>query len=218
MRSFLLVAVISLVGFIAGGAAGIWYERHLPLPPPPFQPLSEFRGGMRGGPGGMLGGPPGMHRPIDRADLIKTIENLRPQLEAFQRRLDEINAEFNRNLDTVLRADQRTRHAEDMKRHHRPQGSGPISDDNLSWMLREGSNHIVMWDVVIPFRLDQLTAQYGLDDAQRELVRALLLTRRGEFLELVDASPPPTIALSRLAQMVERLKQPPPAASAPAHP
>ncbi|HZZ57593.1 MAG TPA: hypothetical protein VFE31_07165 [Opitutaceae bacterium] len=215
MRSFLLVAAITLIGFVAGGAAGIWYERHLPmpLPPPPFQPLSEFRMGGRGGP---EGGP----RPhFDRQELIQRIESLRPQLEEFQKRMVQINAEFDRNLDTILNPAQRARHAEDMKRHHgpNPNDTRPLSDNDISWIFREQAGRTVVWDVVIPFRLDQLTKLYGLDDAQREVVRALLLERRREFLELVDASPPPTVALSRLAQMMQRLKQPPPPAPASAH-
>lgn len=216
MRSFFLVAVIALLGFIAGGAAGILYERRQPLPAPPFPPMSEFRGGGGwGGPGGPGG--PGFRHPINRRELIATIENLRPQLEAFQRRMKEIDAEFDRNLDTILNPEQRTKHAEDMKRHHgpRPNDSRPISDDAISWIFREQTNRTVLWQVVIPFSLDQLTKQYALDDGQREIVRALLLERRREFLELVDSSPPPTVALSRLAQMVQRLKLPPPPASAP---
>ncbi|HEY3756666.1 MAG TPA: hypothetical protein VGL42_11005 [Opitutaceae bacterium] len=208
MRSFLSVAALTLVGFIAGAIAGIFYERHRPLPPPPVPFLSEFHDRRAAA---------FRHNgPLDRGDLIRRIDELRPQLDLFQHRMDEIDAEFDHNLDAVLRPDQQAKHAEDVKRHHqhRQDDQRPITDDAVSWMLRDQPARTVMWDVVIPFRLDFITKLYNLDDTQRETARGLLVKRRTEFLDLVDSSPPPSVALSRLAVMMQRLKQPPAPAGA----
>jgi len=42
MKQFLLVALVTAVGFIAGSYAGIYYERHRPIPGPPAQFMAEF--------------------------------------------------------------------------------------------------------------------------------------------------------------------------------
>ncbi len=204
----LIVAVITLVGFIGGVAAGIWYEGHRPLPPPPVPFMSEFGRPL----------PPPSHRPpVNRKELVARIEALRPQLEAFRRRMDEIGSQFDRDFDLLLNPEQKAKHAAELRRRRASRGTPdtrPLSDDEITRIMRDQAEWTVLGDVVIPFRLDRLTREFKLDDGQREKVRRLLLTRRTQFLELVDSSPPPSVGLSRLAQMVERLKEPLPASAA----
>jgi hypothetical protein len=56
--------------------------------------------------------------------------------------------------------------------------------------------------------LDRMATELNLDEAQRDKVRDLLRVRREKFIELVDSVPPPSLMLSRLAPMAQRLSQP----------
>jgi hypothetical protein len=199
MRQFLLVAAITVVGFAAGSAAGIYYERHRPLPPAP------------GPVGGELGGhrPPGMAagaRPINRARLAAEIAKLGPQIETYKQRVDGIDAEFERGLDAVLTAEQRTRHAERMHRHGHDHGddSAMLTDDQISRVMQR-SGYEILRTVVIDLRLQDLIRELKLDPAQQDNVRMLLHRRRDEMIALVDSVPPPSVTLVNLAPMVQRL-------------
>ena len=71
--------------------------------------------------------------------------------------------------------------------------------------------------VVIPMTLEQMTTDLKLDDAQREKVRDFLRVRREKFIELVDSAPPPSLMLSRLAPLAQRLGAPAKPGGEPAH-
>jgi hypothetical protein len=208
-RSFIAV-LIALFGFSAGFFVCRWAERYRPVPPPPASLLTEFR------PKGEAPPPSRWNRPVNRSELIAQIESLKPQLEEFQRRLDEIDAKFERDIEPFLNAEQSARHAEFLKRRNAPRSSRdenkPISDDELTFLLHEQPGRTVVGDVVIPLRLDVLTNRYKLDNDQREKVRVLLRARREAFLALVDAAPPPSVLLVRLAPLVQRIGEaaPPP--------
>jgi hypothetical protein len=61
-----------------------------------------------------------------------------------------------------------------------------------------------------------MTTELKLDDAQREKVRDFLRVRREKFIELADGSPPLSLMLSRLAPVVQRLREPAAPSAAPA--
>jgi hypothetical protein len=206
MKQRLFVALTSVLFFMAGIVGGMWIERHRPLPPPPLGLGSEF---FHGKPGSDYF--PGRNHPFDRAELIARVQSIQPQLEAFQAQMKQIDAEFDREIDPVLTPEQRTQRAEHLKRHASgnqwPKENGPrLTDAEIIDLLRERPARTILWDVVIPFRLDFLVREYHLDDAQREKVRTLLKERRDKILELVDRSPPPSVMLGRLAPLMQRLR------------
>jgi hypothetical protein len=53
-----------------------------------------------------------------------------------------------------------------------------------------------------------MTKEYGLDDVQQAKARALLALRRNQFMSLLDSTAHPTIRLSRLAPLVQRVAAP----------
>ena len=57
-------------------------------------------------------------------------------------------------------------------------------------------------------RLEWLTKEYSLDAAQQTTTRSLLALRRNKFIALFDATPHPSIRLSRLAPQIERVAAP----------
>ena len=113
MRQLLCVGLVTVLAFVAGLVAGRWVERHRPVPPPPGSLGSEFAGHHPP----MFGG---YHHstPPDRAELLRQVEALRPQIEAFRSKMEKIDADFSREFDLVLNPEQRTRHEESLKRMH----------------------------------------------------------------------------------------------------
>ena len=211
MKKGLFIAIVTAFAFGAGFLACGWMERHRPLPPPPGRFGWEF---FHPHPMGRMGE---FHRdhPINRAELRAQIAELEPQLEQFRAKMAAIDVEFDRQMDAVLSADQRKQRSDHLKqvrddRTAEEKSRRPVSDDQITFMLRDQPAQTIMWDVVIPFRLDMLTRNYKLDDAQRDKVRVLLKARREKILELIDSSPPPSVTLVRLAPWVERMLRPPP--------
>jgi len=219
MKQRFFVAIVTALVFCAGYLAGLYTEQHRPLPGPPLQFLGEFN---------RPNGQPDTksHKPVNRADVVAQVKSLLPMLEDFQRQSQAIDAQFEQDLNPILTPDQRSVQskelADEQKRHRNKtqrDENRPVTDDELTYLLREQPSRTISNYVVIPFVLDQQTKRYNLDPDQREKVRALLKVRRDRFLGLVDSSPPPSVVLSRLAPLMTRLAQPlpaAPAASAPA--
>lgn len=66
----------------------------------------------------------------------------------------------------------------------------------------------IYWMITVTPFLDMLTKEYGLDAMQQSETRALLALRRNKFIALFDATPHPSIRLSRLAPLIERVTPP----------
>jgi hypothetical protein len=211
MKRLLWIAVLTLVLLGLGFGVGIWTERRRPLPPPPFPFLGEMLDRSQP-PSGKPPGPP----LIDRAELAAEIEQMRPQIEAFRRQLDQIENDFDRDLRALLSPAQ----AEIYGARQQLKGRFPsreevfrqppksVSAEQISRLQQRPMFHVVDM-VVVALRLDWLNRELKLDDTQREKVRALLLVRREKFLALTDSAPLPSLFLSRLAPLAERLAEPP---------
>ncbi|MGD1030628.1 MAG: hypothetical protein ABSA05_05755 [Opitutaceae bacterium] len=214
MKQRLIVALFTIVVFCAGYYAGVWSDQKRPLPPPPASVGAEF---VRARPAET---PLWRDRAISRADLIKLIESLKPQLDQFRSKLAEFDAEFWRDFEGLLTPQQRNmfeQHAK--KRPSDPMESGPpLTDDEIESLHYELPAHDLLTYVVIGIRLDSLTQIYRLDDVQREKVRSLLKDRRDKVIALIDSSPSPSVSLLRLAPVVQRLGNPASEPQAPAAP
>ena len=80
----------------------------------------------------------------------------------------------------------------------------PLSDEQI-FRLQQRPLYGVLSSVSVTMRFDQLKKELKLTAEQEPKVRDLLLSRRQKFLALIDASPPPSIILSRLAPHAEKL-------------
>jgi len=153
---------------------------------------------------------------VDRADLIADIEKSRPQIEAYRKRMGEIDAEFDRELVTLLNSDQRQRYEAQQKRYaerrlnrqaREAADPRPLSDEQIL-RLQQIPLFSALWTITVTSRLERLNRDLKLDESQMESVRRLLLSRRGKFIDLVDSAPPPTITLSLLASRAQKLAEP----------
>jgi len=212
MRDRALAALLTAVVFAIGFGAGMWAERHRPFPAPPGGLWSEFA--RRG---------PHVPQPVNRAQLIEQIDTIRPQMEAFRARVNEIYGEFDREIETVLNPDQKVLYEKKFRAQRgllsppAPAADDkPLSDEQIE-MLLQRPFRMLAYFVVIPMTLDRMTTDLSLDEAQRGKVKDFLRARREKFIELVDSSPPLSLMLSRLAPIAQRLAEPGKPGAAPAH-
>jgi Spy/CpxP family protein refolding chaperone len=145
--------------------------------------------------------------------LVAEIERLRPQIDSYRQRLDQIDAEFDGQLAAILTPEQRTHYATGQKRRAQRMAKGlaevaagvtPLTDDEID-QLRQRSLSGVLWMVAPTMKHDSLVKDLKLDAEQQTKARELLKQRREKFLAIVDSTPPPSILLSRLAPAVQRL-------------
>src|SRR3984957_11206774 len=207
MRARVLAAFLTLAVFAAGFGAGLWAERHRPFPAPPGAFMGEF--GARPGRAIRAG------TPVNRAQLSEQIEKLRPEMESFRAHITEIYGQFDRDIEPILTPEQRSLYA---KKFQARRGFGPppeivaddektLTDDQIEQLMQRPFRTLAFF-VVIPMTLEKMTSDLKLDDAQRDKVKDFLRVRREKFIELVDSAPPPSLTLSRLAPLAQRLGAP----------
>jgi hypothetical protein len=205
MRDRLLAVLLTLVVFAAGFIGGLLAERHRPFPKAPGAFMGEF---------GARPGTPGKGAPVNRAQLIEQIEKLKPDMEAFRTRINEIYAEFDKDIASVLTPEQQAIYEKNFRSHRgqntdidSPGDDRPLSDEQIEKLMQRPYRTLAFF-VVIPMTLERMSSQLKLDDAQRGKVKDLLRVRREKFIELVDSAPPPSFMLSRLAPLAQRLVEP----------
>jgi hypothetical protein len=215
MRDRVLTAVLTAVVFALGFGAGIWAERHRPFPPPPGAYFGEF--------GARRGWASRGSQPVNRAQLLEQIETIRPQIEAFRSRITEIYADFDRDIASVLSAEQEAVYEKKFRSQRGLLGPGgpsaddkPLSDEQIDQLLQRPFRTLAHF-VDLPMTLDRMASDLNLAGAQREKVKDLLRVRREKFIELVDNSPPLSLMLSRLAPAAQRLAEPGAPSGGPAH-
>ena len=209
MKQRLVIALLAILCFGAGFAARTWTEEGPAVPPPPTALGGEF---TRTAPA------PGVRRasgpqPVDRTKLVADIERYRAQIDAYKKRLDEIDAEFEHDLTPLLTAEQRDLYAARQKRFAESRARrearsaaepAPLTDDQI-FRLQQSPLSNVLFSVAISMRFDGINHDLKLDAAQQAKLRELLRARREKFIALVDSTPPPSIMLSRLAPVVEKI-------------
>jgi hypothetical protein len=150
---------------------------------------------------------------INRAKLVNEIARYHSEIETYRQKLEEIEADFVRELTPLLTPEQRERFAAHQKRFadRRSRGiaalaadSSPLSDDQI-FRLQQRPLLSVLGEVALSMRYDSLQRDLKFDDAQQAKVRELLRARRERFLVLIDSTPPPSIMLSRLAPVAQKL-------------
>jgi hypothetical protein len=215
MQRRLLIALLTVLVFGAGYFARVWVEREVPLPPP-LTPGGEFTPSPSAEPSAQA--PVVYHLPT-REQLTKEIDRLRPQIDLFRTRLHHIDSEFDRDLLAILTPEQRAeftarerRRREDPRQVH---SKGPELTDEQVAMLYHQPLYAALDHISLTLKLDELNKDLDFTPEQRRQVHALLLRRREEFLALVDTVPPPSLILSRLASVAQRLAGAP---GAPAQP
>ena len=200
MTQRVFVALLTVAVFVAGYVARIWTEPRAPIPPAPAALAKEYARTE----------PPATDkksdRQLDRAKLAAEIQALRPEIEA----------EFDREFVQLLTTEQREKFVANQKKWaeriaernaKRIAKREPLTDEDIQ-REKERPMTWIFWQVTVTPRLETLTKEYRLDAAQQTSARALLTLRRNKFIALYDATTHPSIRLSRLAPLIERVGAP----------
>lgn len=206
MTQRVFVALLTVVIFGAGYAARVWTEPRQMVPPAPAALAKEYV--RTETPAADKKG----DRQLDRAKLLAEIQQLRPKIEAFSGHVDEIDAEFDREFVQLLKPEQREKFVSNQKKWaertaKRMAKREPLSDEDIQ-REKERPMTWIYWQVTVTPRLEFLTKEYNLDAPQQNSTRALLTLRRNKFISLYDATTHPSIRLSRLAPLIERVAAP----------
>ena len=214
MRRFASIVIVTAAAFAVGALAGRWYESRRPLPPPPGSFMGEF--GPRRSAGGRPPAPP-----ISRADFVAEVERVRPQIEAFRKGLEDIEEQFQRDLDGILTPQQRTLNVERLKRRAEARSAADARRKGEEGLmhLAQVPNMVLLRMVTLQMGYEYLDRDLNFDAAQKEKVFDLLRARRGRMLAFIDGHPPPSVRLMYLAPYAQRLAPPgPPGPPAPPQP
>ena len=215
MKQRLVIALLAALCFGAGFGARMWTEDDGPAVPPPSAVLgSEFAttGSAKAEARNRSQSRGASHGEVNRNRLAGDIQRLRPQIDAYCKRLEEIDREFDRDVVALLTAEQREKFAARQKRlaerrakdEARDADTAPLTDEQL-FQLQQRPLWNVLWSVSIDSRFDRLNKELKLDDQQAVRVKALYRERREKFIALVDTVPPPTITLSQLATQAQKI-------------
>ncbi|HTZ22344.1 MAG TPA: hypothetical protein VMC06_15785 [Opitutaceae bacterium] len=226
MRTPLGLVALTVAGFGAGLGAGYWMSHTCTPMPPPASVFSEFRDITRAGPS-LASTRPELWREIN-AEL----EKLRPEMDAFRKKIQAIDGEFITRFETILQPEQRQKLADLQKRRdpgreaskgrepgkepapaakpaaapasEAPKSNPPAPRSERAPRVIYESDGLVSQMVFLPMTVERFTQQLGLDATQQAKLRELLLVRRTKFLELVDATPPPSLQLLRIADIIRK--------------
>lgn len=216
MTQRLLIVLFSALIFGAGFAARMWTERDAAVPPVPAAIGSEFSRSVTTSPeakSAKKASPRGGEQSVDRAKLVKEIDRYSKEITTYRAHLDEIDAAFDRDLAALMTKEQRERYAARQKRDADRRAKGeaafaadtaPLSDEQI-FRLQQRPLYSMLGAVSLTMRFDSLTKDLKLDEAQQAKLRDLLRVRREKFIALVDTTPPPSILLSRLAPVAQKL-------------
>lgn len=210
MNQRLLIAILTALGFAAGFAARSLTSAGPSVPPPPAAGTEFIRPTGTTAPtsGGQDRRAP-TYNEAERDRLLGQIEKMRPKVDAYRQSIENLAAEFERDLMPILTPEQVAKFEENKhKRAKRDKldAEVPVLSDEQIFQLQQRPLWHALWNVAINWRLDHLTNEYKLTEEQRCQIRPLLERRREQFLALVDNTPPPSITLSQLATQADKLR------------
>lgn len=202
MKDTIRIAIIILIVFAAGLAAGVWTQRLHPLPPPPAPPLGEFRQQSGQQPPRQDGPAPRQERGPERfpispekaAELEQAAQRLRPQIEAFEKKLREIEEGFRAKFEAILSAEQKTKFEQ---RPPTPQFPGPQGGPGPRDRMSDSFGGLASFTIITP-ALEHFGKELDLSADQKAQLKNLLVAKRQAFLDFIDANPPPTLELGRM--------------------
>lgn len=203
MTQRVFVALLTVAVFLAGYGARGFADRDRPVPPPPVTLTQEYARPATSADDAKT------KQKLDRAKLLAEIDKLRPQIVSYTAQVAEIEAGFDREFSALLTPEQREKFLAGRKRmaeraEKKKTDPALLSDDDINRERDRPLTDIYRQVTVTP-PLEWMTKEYKLDATQQTKTRALLALRRSQFIALLDSTAHPTIRLSRLAPLVQRV-------------
>lgn len=184
------IGLMTLVVFVAGLLTGIWTQHLRIMPPPPMPPLGEMRAFDRSGPPGPARFP---LSPEKAAEMEAAMARLRPQMEAFENKLQEIETTFRAKFDALLTPEQLAI----LKAKPAPPSEPPFAGQTPDRMMKPMGG-MTFFTIITPVA-EHFSKELNLTPEQRAQLLTLLQERRQQFFDLVDTNPPPSLELRRVA-------------------
>ena len=192
---------IALGIFVAGLLTGVWSQRIRIGPPPPsgIGVMGEFAHGDF-----MVSSAPAPPKTFEMA-----LEPPRPEVSAYEEKLDKLIATYRERMRGLLKPDQLEafdrlaapeRGLPQLPPPPMPPFAGGQRRDVFYYVrTAPGGGELRFVGLIIyrPF-LDLLAHELKLDEGQRAALAKVMEERRTELLKFVDATPPPTVQI-RLA-------------------
>lgn len=188
MSKILPFILTTAIGFAMGIGAGIWIGRTPGIP----APLAELKDASIGS-----------NNPAPASDSARdeAYRQIRAEMDEFRVKIDEMKRSLHSQMEPILTPAQRDRIKHWRERPAPPPQSAQSPQKEPSRGRRafwEGFDS-AMTIMMVPFSLERLNDRLDLTPEQKEAMHKLLLERRAKFLELVDATPPPSFKVLRLA-------------------
>ena len=205
MNLRVLVASLTLMGFAAGFATRAWTEMARSVPAPTklggeFAPVPKSTA-------------TDAKKPVNREDLIAEIERNRAQSEAYRAKVAAFDGEFETGFSSLLKGDQCAIYTARQKQHAEQamervaKAPATLSDDDID-RLRRSPLYGILNVLAVSNSVDGLTKYYKLDGEQQARTRELLTVRRNKLVALIEATPPPSVRLSSLVPVVQKVAAP----------
>ncbi len=206
MTQRVFVGLLTVGIFLAGYFTRALTDRAQPVPPPPAALARELAPAQPTKTEGKS------RNEVDRAKLLADIQKLRPQIDAYIAQVHDIEADFDREFNALLTPKQLEKRMAYLKRRAEQEAKRvaqrePLSDEAIQ-RERERPLTDIYWMITVSPRLERLIKEYELTDEQQTRTRTLLSARRNRFIALFEATPHPSLRLTRLAPMMERVVPP----------
>ena len=203
MTQRVFVGLLTVAVFLAGYFTRAVTAHVDPVPPPPAALARELA------PKTSKGDSKSRHE-VDRSKVVEDIQKLRSQIDAYMAQVQDIEGEFDREFNAVLNPKQREKRAAYLKTRAEKEAKRvadrePLPDEAIA-RERERPLTDIYWNVTVAPRLDRLIKEYELTDEQQTKTRTLLAARRNKYMALYEATPHPSLRLTRLAPMIERVR------------
>ncbi|MDR2674833.1 MAG: hypothetical protein LBC18_08195 [Opitutaceae bacterium] len=193
------------IGFTVGFYAGKWNERNRPVCKAPAAVLDEVRDAPLG---------PAISDPA-REEAVRRIE---AEMEAFKARVNTIRDDFLDKLDAILATPVQREKFKAMrdrflaKRQPRPPAPADTAAPGEAGKpakpppRQEEFESVIMMLIMVPRAQEWYVRKLELDEKQSARVKVLLTEQRDAFIALVDATPPPSTKLHRIAPQPDAAK------------
>jgi len=224
MNRSLTIVLLTSVGFAAGIGSGIWIGRsHVACQPPPAWLYTEFSGITRSG-------PPLQHliqaHPNLWTQINAELSAIRPGLDEFKTKVNEIDGDFRTKLEAILSPAQReTLRQAQLARNlpkiyadfNPPKPATPTpapasaaaaakptqpQPEQAPRIPQERADGMVASFVFVPYTKSRFTEALTLNEEQTEQLGKLLEERRSRFLAVCDSTPPPSLQLNKIATLI----------------
>jgi hypothetical protein len=205
MREKAVIFILTTaIGFAVGFYAGKWNERNRPVCAAPAAVLDEVRDEP-------------LKTAISDPAREEAVRRIEAEMEVFRTKVNAIRDDFLDKLDAILATPgqhekfKAIRERFLAKRPPRPAAPADAAADAAGKSAKppqqqEEFESVIMMLIMVPRAQEWFVRKLDLDEKQSEQVQALLVERRDKFIELVDATPPPSTKLHRIAPQPDAAK------------